>query len=63
VKAEPETSAEYAAFKSLLGRVLAVPREEIQRREAEYQKHAKLNPNRRGPKTKRRRDADPGAQT
>jgi hypothetical protein len=60
VKTEPETSAEYGAFKSLLGQVLAVPHSEIVRREAEYQKHAKLNPNRRGPKVKRKPDAAPG---
>jgi len=62
VKTEPETSAEYGAFKSLLGRVLAVPREEMQRREAEYQEQAKLNPARRGPKPKWKRGAAPGAQ-
>jgi hypothetical protein len=62
VKVEPETSVEYRAFKSLLGRVLAVSREEMQRREMEYQKQSKLNPNRRGPKAKRKRGAAPGAQ-
>jgi hypothetical protein len=62
VKNEPETSAEYRAFKSLLGHVLTVPREEMQRREADYQKKAKLNPFRRGPKAKRKRGSDPAAQ-
>lgn len=57
-----DTSAEYDAFKSLLGRVLVVPREEMQRREAEYQKRAKLNPTRRGPKSKRKPGAAPGVQ-
>jgi hypothetical protein len=56
VKSEPETSAEYQAFKSLLGRVLAVPHSEIVRREAEHKKQSKLNPNRRGPKPKRKPD-------
>ena len=54
VKTEPETYAEYDAFKALLGRVLSVPHTEIIRREAEYQKQAALNPNRRGPKPKQK---------
>jgi len=49
---ESETSTEYRAFKSLLNRVLTVPRAEIERREAEYQKQSKQNPHRRGPKPK-----------
>lgn len=32
--------------------ILAVPRAEIVRREAEYKKQSALNPNRRGPKPK-----------
>lgn len=56
---ESETSAEYLDFKSLLSRVLSVPREEMQRREAEYQKQAALNPKRRGPKPKHKTKADP----
>jgi hypothetical protein len=63
VKVEPETSVENRAFKSLLNRVLAVPREEMQRREAEYQKRANLNPNRRGPKSKRKPGAAPSVPT
>jgi len=55
VKTEPETSAGYDAFKSFLGRVLAVPRAEMRRREEVYQQQSKLNPNRRGPKPKRKR--------
>jgi len=54
VKTEPKDSSEYRKFKSLLGRVLAVPREEMVRREAEYQKQSKLNPHRRGPKRKQK---------
>ena len=50
-------SAEYDTFKALLNRVVSVPREEIQRREAEYQKQVALNPNKRGPKPKRKRGA------
>jgi hypothetical protein len=54
VKTESETSAEYRAFKSLLGRVLSVPHAEIMRREALHQKQAALNPKRRGPKPKQK---------
>jgi hypothetical protein len=52
VTTDSESSAEYRRFKSLLGRVLAVPREEMERREVEYQRQSRLNPNRRGPKLK-----------
>ena len=48
-------SSEYDAFKALLDRITAVPHSEIERREAEYQRESKLNPNRRGPKPKRRK--------
>jgi len=51
---EPSTSAEYNRFKSLLNKVMSVPHDEIMRREAEYQKTAALNPNRRGPKPRKR---------
>ncbi len=50
-------SAEYDTFKALLNRVVSVPHEEIQRREAEYQKQVALNPRKRGPKPKRKRGA------
>ena len=49
---KPPTSAEYNAFKVLLDRIVAVPRDEIQRRDAEYKKKAALNPTKRGPKPK-----------
>ena len=45
-------SVEYSAFDKLVGKVLTVSREEMQRRESEYQKQAALNPNKRGPKPK-----------
>lgn len=48
----PPTSAEYDAFKALLDKIVAVPRQEIQRRDAEYKKKAALNPTKRGPKRK-----------
>jgi hypothetical protein len=65
VKSEPEPSAEYRKFKSLLNRVLAVPHATIVKREEEYQFHSALNPSRPGPKrgTKRKRKSaspDPG---
>ncbi len=50
-------SAEYDTFKSLLSRIIAVPHSEIVRREVEYQKQVALNPNKRGPKPKRKRGA------
>ena len=57
MKREPETSAEYDAFKGLLNRIMSVPRLELARREATYQKQVALNPHKRGPKPKRRRGA------
>jgi hypothetical protein len=53
MKPEPETSAEYDAFKALLARVISVPHSEIVRREVEYQRQSKINPHRRGPKPKK----------
>jgi hypothetical protein len=44
--------SEREVFDKLVGRVLSVPREEILRREKEYQKQAAQNPKRRGPKRK-----------
>ncbi len=44
------TSAEYRAFKNLVGRVLAVPGETIKERVEEHRREAAENPNRRGPK-------------
>jgi len=48
-------STEYDTFKALLNRVMAVPHSVIVEREAEYKKQSALNPNRRGPKPKRKR--------
>lgn len=47
-------SPEYERFTSLVDQVLAVPREEILRREAEYKKQADANPRKRGPKRKQK---------
>jgi len=44
----------FTRFKGAMRAILAVPREEILRREAEYKKQAALNPRKRGPKSKRK---------
>jgi len=44
--------SEFDEFTKLVDRVLAVPHEEILRREKEYQKRGAQNPKRRGPKRK-----------
>lgn len=46
---------EYEAFTNLVDRVLSVPHSEIQKRVQEHRKEAAKNPNRRGPKPKRKR--------
>jgi hypothetical protein len=51
---------EFDAFTSTVDRLLAVPREEIQRREKEYRKQVEQNPRRRGPKRKIKPSASPG---
>ena len=53
-------SAEYESFANLVDQVLAVPREEFLRREAEYKKQADANPRKRGPKRKVKPAAFPG---
>ena len=57
MKAKPEyvEGAEaWQRFTGAMGRVLAVPHSEIQRRERAYRKQVEVNPSRRGPpKTKR----------
>ena len=55
MKAKPEyiEGPEAAArFDALVRKILAVPHEEIMRREAEYKRQSAMNPNRRGPKPK-----------
>ena len=54
MKIEPATSPEYDNFKALLGKLMAVPHSVIVEREAAYQEQSALNPNRRGPKLKRK---------
>jgi hypothetical protein len=46
------TSKEYRAFNSMMGRLLTVSKETLDRRVAEYKERAALNPVRRGPKPK-----------
>jgi hypothetical protein len=43
-------SVEYEAFTNAVERLMAVPKAEILRREAEYKRQADLNPHKRGPK-------------
>jgi hypothetical protein len=52
-------SEEYERFTNLVDHLLSVPHEEMQQREAEYQKQVDANPKRRGPKrgSKRKRKA------
>ncbi|MBI2817579.1 MAG: hypothetical protein HYX72_11625 [Acidobacteria bacterium] len=45
---------EFDTFTRSVERILAVPKSEILRREAEYRRQAAKNPNRRGPKPKQR---------
>lgn len=48
-------TTEYEAFTNLVDRVLSVPHSEIQKRVEAHRKAAAKNPNRRGPKPKRKR--------
>ena len=48
----PRPTKEYQAFTSLMDRLLAVPKTEVDRRQAEYRKVAAKNPRKRGPKPK-----------
>jgi len=48
-------ASEYDVFTSLVDRVLSVPHSEIKRRVDAHRKAAAKNPNRRGPKSKRKR--------
>ena len=55
-----KTNPEFDAFTNTVDRLLAVPREEIQRREKEYRKQVEQNPRKRGPKRKIKTSASPG---
>jgi len=47
-------SVEYETFTAAVEHIMSVPKAEILRREAEYKKMADANPNKRGPKPKRK---------
>jgi len=47
-------SAEYETFTEAVEHIMSVPKAEILRREAEYKKMADANPNKRGPKPRRK---------
>lgn len=49
------TVSEYDAFTNLVDRVLSVPHSQIQKRVEAHREAAAKNPNKRGPKPKRRR--------
>jgi hypothetical protein len=48
----PRQPKEYQAFTSLVDRLLAVPKTEVDRRQVEYRKQVEKNPRKRGPKRK-----------
>lgn len=50
----------FKRFDALVGKVLAVPREEIRRRDAEHKRTVHLRGKKRGPKPKQRDGASPG---
>lgn len=52
-------SDEFKNFTGLVDGLLTVSHEEMQRREAEYRKEVDANPNRRGPKRKKRKAVKP----
>jgi hypothetical protein len=58
MKSKP--NPEFDAFTNAVDRLLAVPREEIQRREKEYRKQVEQNPRKRGPKQKIKPSASHG---
>jgi hypothetical protein len=47
-----EGSTEFRAFDTLMAKLIAVPKAEILRREAEYKKQADENPSKPGPRKK-----------
>ncbi len=49
---KPDQPTEYEEFTKLVDRVLRVPRNEMLRREKQYQEQVAQNPKRRGPKRK-----------
>lgn len=51
-----EGTEAFTRFEKAMKKVLSVPKAEIQRRIEEHRKEAALNPNKRGPKAKRKRN-------
>jgi hypothetical protein len=58
MKSKP--NPEFDAFTNAVDRLLAVPREEMQRREKEYREQVAQNPRKRGPKKKIKPSASHG---
>jgi hypothetical protein len=56
-------SVEFNRFTNAVEHIMAVPKAEILRREAEYKKIADANPNKRGPKPKRKRKVKPSVSS
>jgi hypothetical protein len=54
-------SAEYERFTALVDQVIAVPHSVIKQRVEEHRQQAALNPNRPGPKPKKRKAIKPPA--
>ncbi len=52
-------SAEFNVFDKAVRQILSVPKAEILKREAEYQKQVEANPRKRGPKRKVKPSASP----
>jgi hypothetical protein len=64
MKKEPEMiegTEAFENFKNVMKQVLSVPHDEVQKRIEEHRKEAAANPNRRGPKTKKRKPAKASA--
>jgi hypothetical protein len=49
-----EGTEAFTRFENAMKKVLSVPKAEVQRRIEEHRKEAALNPNKRGPKPKRK---------
>jgi hypothetical protein len=48
----PRPPKEYQSFRSLMRRLLTVPKEAVDRLQAEHKERAQQNPRKRGPKPK-----------
>ena len=52
-----EGTEAFNRFRNIMKQVLSVPHDEVQKRIEEHRKHAAVNPNKRGPKPKKRKPA------